>query len=324
MVRWISAVGVACAVALAGCSGGASGSGASPAPVVASSEAPSPAPATSSSPAVPVTEQPSRDFLAVVCYTDTALQNLIGAATAAGGWGSLSGNDAQRYAQAAVEAAREAVRKIQATTWPDTISGQMDKVSQEYLAMLRPLETIQQSRDAAARSGAWRDLKAQDRTGEEQVRLTLKLGPVDSANDGCPPPIEIKVPKPTSSSAATGSGTAASGAWTQHWTSPSGNIQCGYAPSGSRGQPVVACVVADQSTYVKLTQGIGAEGPLSASSSTFDQLSSGSASILGYGQSMSVGPFMCQQSDETGVGMACWLPGTEQGFAVKRDSYLVR
>jgi len=305
---------------LSACSG--ANSTADPAPESASASA-APAPeGTSASPEVTQQtlslEDTKRQFLSIVCYTDTSLQNLNGAALNSGGWSGIPRKEAATYAEAAIDAAREAVRRMQEADWPDSVASQLPAMESEYLAMLRPLEQIAQASKADDRSQAWRELKSQDRTAEQQVRLTLGLGPVDSTDDGCPPPVEINAPKKdkkdkTDSNAAAG--------WTDHWTSPSGNIECGYNPAGSRGLPVVACVVSDEHTYMKLTQGVGVEGPLGANSGTYAQLSVSGARVLGYGQTTYVGPFACNQSLTDGIGMSCWLTSTLQGFTVKRGTY---
>ena len=277
--------------------------------------------ATTAGSAVESVEETRRQFLNVVCYTDTALQNLLSVANASGGWGALPAKDARTYAQSASDAAQEAVRRLQETEWPDSVRDQMTTVETEYLAMLRPLQQIAQSPKAEDRSQAWRELKAQERIAEQQVRLTLELEPVDSLNDGCPPPVAVKPARKDPPESSAGGGGAAAAGWTDHWMSPSGNIRCGYNPAGSRGAPVVACVVSDESTYMKLTQGVGAEGPLSATTSTFGQLSVSGARTLGYGQTTNVGPFTCSQSPADGIGMSCWLTSTLQGFTIKRGTY---
>ena len=261
-------------------------------------------------------EVAAQSFLAAVCPTDSALQNINQAALAGGGWTSVPPRDIHGLADWAMDSVRNTTKSLEASSWPPGISEKMPAVSQEYLAMLRPLTTLSESNSGEQLRRAWQFLDSLSRTNEQAVRIELDLGPIDSNEDGCPPPAPVTTqpqPRPTS-------GNTVSGAWTQYWQSPSGNIRCGFTPQGSAGVPTVACLVADENRLVRLAQGSDASYSPSATDSQRAQLPGGPT--LNYGSYLTAGPFECWQSPPDGVGMTCTELATGHGFSVKRGSFL--
>jgi hypothetical protein len=256
-------------------------------------------------------------FLAAVCPTDSAVQNISQAALAAGGWTSVSPRDIHPLAQWAVESVRSTATSLDANQWPTEVAPSIPGVSEEYLAMLRPLTTLSESNSGDQLRSAWQFLDELGRTNEQAVRIELGLGPVDSNDDGCPPPqpIPSRPATPTPSSPASGSGP-----WTSSWQSPSGNIRCGFTPQGSTGLPTVACLVSDENRLVKMSQGSDPMYSPSATESQRAQLPGGRT--LEYGAYISVGPFECWQSPPDGVGMTCTDVATGHGFSIRRGSFL--
>lgn len=307
-----------CLFALVACGPSEDGGTASSSPAPASSSG---VPESAGSPSKPVSvSEASEEFIRIVCPADTALQSLIGTATEAGGWSAISKRDAEMYALDAADAARQVASVLLEEDWPESVTNDMQAVVDEYLATLRPLQQIAQASSGNDRSAGWRDLQGQTRPAEERVRLALKLGSMNSEKDGCPLPVKTTTGSSTKKPSPSGPDGSALG-WTQHWTSPSGNIKCGYNPTGSTGTPVVACVVSDQAQLMRVRLGGIVEGPDYASSSDLEQLTSRSAATLGFGQYWYLPEFTCWQSFEDGLGMTCWDNVTRQGFAVKRDSY---
>ena len=257
-----------------------------------------------------------QDFLSAVCPVDSALQNLNQTALAAGGWTKVSPRDIHELAEWAIESVRNTSAVLESSSWPPEVASDMPAVSEEYLAMLRPLTTLSESNSGEQLRRAWQFLNTSSRTREQAVRIALGLGPVDSAGDGCPPPAPISAQSQPAPTAPAG----ASGAWTQLWQSPSGNIRCGFTPRGSAGVPTVACLVADENRLARLPQGSEAVYSPTATESQRSQLPGGPT--LGYGAYVTAGPFECWQSPPDGVGMTCTEVATGRGFAIKRGSFL--
>jgi len=133
-------------------------------------------------------------FLGIVCPTDSALHLLETVAIAAGDWRSVKPKDAQPYARSAIDAVRLTSQQLQREDWPDSVSGLMPEVAREYLALLTPLEEINQATAGGQLQGAWKRMKSLPRTAEQQVRVSVGLPNVGAADDGCPP--APKRPKP--------------------------------------------------------------------------------------------------------------------------------
>lgn len=318
--RFVLLAGSCCLLLLAAC--GPSGAGEETSD---SSGNPSP------DPSAPMAAEPSqtpnvsnadaaKEFILVVCPADTALQSLIGTATEAGGWSAVSRKDAERYALGAADAARAVASMLPEREWPESVAVDIPVVVDEYLATLRPLQQIAQAGSGSERSAGWRDLQGQVRPAEERVRLALKLGSMNSEKDGCPLPTKTSGGSSSRKPSSGGSDAVAAG-WTEHWTSPSGNIRCGFNPRGKTGTAVVACVVANQSQLMLVRAGGFVEGPEFATDSDFAQLTSSSAARLNFGDYWFPPGFTCWQSYDDGMGMTCWDNGTRRGFAVKQDSY---
>ena len=265
----------------------------------------------------PSTAIAAQAFLAAVCPTDSALQDINQAALAAGGWASVSPRAIHPLAQWAVESVRSTSTSLNANEWPPDVAPSIPGVSEEYLAMLRPLTTLSESNSSNQLRSAWQFLDELSRTNEQAVRIALGLGPVASSTDGCPPaqpvPAQTSTPKPSSTAPG-------SGAWTSSWQSPSGNIRCGFAPKGSTGLPTVACLIADENRLVRMPQGSDPIYSPSATESQRAQLAGGRT--LEYGAYISAGPFECWQSPPDGVGMTCTDLATGHGFSIKRGSFL--
>jgi len=194
----IAAVAVSLVV-LAGCTGPSEGE--SPSSAVVSDP-----PATPS--AIDVDQSPTlgpkeaaREFLAIVCPTDSALHLVETVSLTAGGWKEVKPKDVRPYAKNAIDAARLASQDLQRDDWPESISKQMPQVAREYLEMLAPLEEINQSATGESMNRPWKRIRSLSRTSEQQVRLTLGLAGVGSQDDGCPP--APKAPKPAASAAPT-------------------------------------------------------------------------------------------------------------------------
>lgn len=256
-------------------------------------------------------------FLAAACPTDSALQDISQAALAAGGWTSVSPRDIHPLAQWAVESVRSTSTSLDANQWPPEVAPSIPGVTEEYLAMLRPLTTLSESNSGDQLRSAWQFLEELSRSDEQAVRIELGLGPVDSNDDGCPPPQPVptrtSTPKPSSPAAG-------SDAWTSLWQSPSGNIRCGFTPQGSTSLPTVACLVADENRLVRMPQGSDPIYSPSATENQRAQLAGGRT--LEYGAYISAGPFECWQSPPDGVGMTCTDVATGHGFSIKRGSFL--
>ncbi len=305
---------VALTLALAGCSSASSNvDDASATP--AGSE-------TSSSEQGARTAKAAEAFLAAVCPSRTAVNNLFVTATAAGGWRNMSKRDAAQYSQAAVAEIQTTARKLSESGWPDPIADDMPAVVDEYLATLRPLERIAQV-SPQGRSGAWTDLQSQPRAAEERVRIELDLGSFDAEDNGCPLPPNVRPAQPNKNGGGASSNSSGQGSasWTMHWTSPSGNIACGYAPKGRDGRPVVACIVLDEQQLMRVRANGLVEGPFSADSNDRSQLTSSNARALSWGEVIQPPGFFCQMSLETGPGMACQENVFATGFTVKRGTY---
>lgn len=266
-------------------------------------------------------ESAGETFIDTVCPTRVALDNLLATAISAGGWREMLAEDARQYAQEAVAQTQATVRGLDEAAWPDPLTATIPGVVDEYLATLRPLERLA-SANPKDRAAAWRDLQSLSRSHEEKVRISLGLGSYDSTDNGCPLPPNVK-PQPQESNAKTEepSSQSDSSAWTMHWTSPSGNIACGYAPKGSDGRPVVACIVLDEGTLMRVRSSGIVEGPVRADGSDQSQLTSASANTLGWGQTIAPPGFFCQQSTQSGSGMACQENTFGQGFTIKRGTY---
>lgn len=256
-------------------------------------------------------EDDARDeFLAVVCPTDTALQFLGNLPLAEGGWEDVTPSTVRPYVEAALAAAsRTATDLNDITSWPESVATEIPVVSKEYLALLAPLERINQATKGNAMKAAWDEVQSLPRTAEQQVRLTLGLGVVWSDDDGCPPPPKVK---PKEAKKNDGNGATSSSNWTSLWQSPSGNLRCGFAPSGSLGVPVAACLDSDTNTLARLPRGYY-PAFTQATSSQRSQLPGGQTlefyeSISGYG-------FTCSLEDS---GMTCIDTSTGAGFVIRR------
>lgn len=271
---------------------------------------------TSAGDAGELAQAAAQSFLAAVCPTDSALQDINQAALAGGGWTSVPPSNIHRLADWAMDSVRNTTQSLETSSWPEGVSEKIPGVTQEYLTMLRPLTTLSESSSGEQLRRAWQFLDSLSRTNEQAVRIDLGLGPIDSLEDGCPPPLPVATqPKPQPTSGSTGSG-----AWTQYWQSPSGNIRCGFTPQGSAGVPTVACLVADENRLVRLAQGSDASYSPSATDSQRAQLPGGPT--LNYGSYLTAGPFECWQSPPDGVGMTCTELATGHGFSIKRGSFL--
>lgn len=255
-------------------------------------------------------EEAREEFLAIVCPTDTALQFLANVPLTEGGWESVTPATVRPYVEAAVAASsRTATDLDDPTTWPESIAAELPAVSDEYLAMLAPLERINQAGKGNAMKEAWQELQSLPRTAEQQVRLTLGLGVVWSDDDGCPPPPKVK-PKPPEKD-DDGSASANSN-WTSLWQSPSGNLRCGFAPRGSLGVPVVACLDSDTNTLARLPKGYY-PAFTNATASQRSQLPGGRT--LQFYESISEYGFTCSLEDS---GMTCFDMSSGAGFVIRR------
>lgn len=256
------------------------------------------------------TEDARKEFLSIVCPTDTALQFLGNVPLAEGGWEAVTSSTARPYVEAAVAAAsRTATDLSEVTSWPESIAAELPAISDEYLAMLAPLERINQATKGNAMKAAWEELQSLPRTSEQQVRLTLGLGVVWSDDDGCPPPPKVKPKEPKKNN---GSSTSSSSNWTTLWQSPSGNLRCGFAPSGSLGVPVAACLDSDTNTLARLPKGYF-PAFTNATTSQRSQLPGGRT--LQFYESISEYGFTCSLED---TGMTCFDTSSGAGFVIRR------
>lgn len=279
----------------------------------------------SGAPAQDVVQRPSREFLNLVCPTDSAVQTLGYVAAIQGGWKNLSQKQAEQLASTASDAAREVARQIPEKQWPETIAVLMPEVAEEYLAMIPPLGQIAGAASGEDRSTAWRQLQEVPRTAEQRVRIQLNLGPAATDQDDCPPALKVKPNQTKPQTSGSGSNNAAASlGWTDHWRSPKGNIKCGYNPRGSRGVAVIACMVVSDREFMRMHDGSPPEGPIATKSNDAAQIDGSPMSILNYGQTKTVGgEFACYQSSETGTGMACWsLRYPSNGFTVSSGTFL--
>lgn len=94
-------------------------------------------------------------FLAVVCPTDTALQFLGNVPPTEGGWQNVAPSMDRPYVEAAVAAAAPTATDLDdVTAWPESVTTETSAVSDEYLAMLAPLERINQATKGNAMKAA--------------------------------------------------------------------------------------------------------------------------------------------------------------------------
>lgn len=289
---------------LSACSASSSGDSQ---PASGSAEPPTSEPATSS---IMTDEDARKEFLSIVCPTDTALQFLANVPLAEGGWEAVTPSTARPYVEAAVAAAsRTATDLTEVTSWPESVAVEIPAISDEYLAMLAPLERINQATKGNAMKAAWEELQSLPRTSEQQVRLALGLGVVWSDDDGCPPPPKVKPKEPKKNN---GGSTSSSSNWTTLWQSPSGNLRCGFAPSGSLGVPVVACLDSDTNTLARLPKGYY-PAFTNATASQRSQLPGGQT--LQFYESISEYGFTCSLEDS---GMTCFDASSGAGFVIRR------
>lgn len=166
--------------------------------VSSSSAASSPPPGASSSPpsesGAPLlgVKEAARQFLAIVCPTDTALHLVETVQLSKGSWQSVKPKDVQPYTRNAVEAARTTSQELERTDWPENVASIMPEVSREYLEILAPLDSIDQAASGAAMQRPWKELQSLSRVAEQQVRVSLGLGTAGSKEDGCPPPPKVE------------------------------------------------------------------------------------------------------------------------------------
>lgn len=196
--------GVALTVAMlvtAGCSGTTEAVGSSTAVGSAPPEASSSAPSESGPPLLGVKEA-ARQFLAIVCPTDTALHLVETVQLSKGSWKSVKPKDVQPYTRNAVEAVRTTSQELERTDWPEDVASIMPEVSREYLELLAPLDSIDQSASGAAMQSPWRQIQSLPRVAEQQVRVSLGLGTIGSKDDGCPPPPKVAPPREESGDSA--------------------------------------------------------------------------------------------------------------------------
>ena len=251
-----------------------------------------------------------KKFLAIVCPADTALQFLGNVPLAEGGWEAVTPAIARPYVEAAVAAAsRTATDLAEVTSWPESIAVELPAISDEYLAMLAPLERINQATKGNVMKAAWEELQSLPRTSEQQVRLNLGLGVVWSDDDGCPPPPKVKPKEPKKDN---GGSTSSNSNWTTLWQSPSGNLRCGFAPSGSLGVPVAACLDSDTNTLARLPKGYF-PAFTNATTSQRSQLPGGRT--LQFYESISEYGFTCSLEDS---GMTCFDTSSGAGFVIRR------
>ena len=169
--------------------------------VNSSSPVSSPQPGASSSPPseseTPLlgVKEAARQFLAIVCPTDTALHLVETVQLSKGSWKSVKPKDVQPYTRNAVEAARTTSQELERTDWPEDVASIMPEVSREYLELLTPLDSIDQAASGAAMQRPWRELQSLSRVAEQQVRVSLGLGTAGSKEDGCPPPPKVEPPR---------------------------------------------------------------------------------------------------------------------------------
>lgn len=278
---------------------------------VSSSEAPSSTTPTSSPTSEVLSDEEAREeFLALVCPTDTALQFLGNVPLVEGGWDDVTPSVVRPYVEAAVAAAARTATDLPGpAAWPDSIAAELPAVSDEYLAMLAPLERINQAARGSAMKTAWEELTSLPRTAEQQVRLTLGLGVVWSDEDGCPPPPKVKPKEPKKADANSSSSNSN---WTTLWQSPSGNLRCGFAPRGSLGVPVAACLDSDTNTLARLPKGYF-PAFTNATTSQRSQLPGGRT--LQFYESISEYGFTCSLEDS---GMTCFDTSSGAGFVIRR------
>jgi hypothetical protein len=260
-----------------------------------------------------MTEDDAREeFLAVVCPTDTALQFLANVPLEEGGWDDVTPSIVRPYVEAAVAAAsRTATDLSDVASWPDSVAREIPSVSKEYLAILAPLERINQATKDNAMKAAWDEIQSLPRTAEQQVRLTLGLGVVWSDDDGCPPPPKVK---PKQAQKEDGNSATSNSSWTTLWQSPSGNLRCGFAPSGSLGVPVAACLDSDTNTLARLPKGYY---PLFTQATSSQRAQVPGGQILEFYESISGYGFTCSLEDS---GMTCIDTSTGAGFVIRRGA----
>jgi len=250
-----------------------------------------------------VTEQ----FLASICPADTALQVLNSVAVAAGGWTNVSPTEMEPYADGAMSAVIATTKDLQNLSWPEDLAAGKSAVTREHAQLIIPLDQIKNASTGAQMRESWRELRELPRSGENILRAKLGLGLAWSSNDGCPPPPPL--PKPSES---TSGPNTSSEAWTTLWQSPSGNIRCGFAPRGSLGVPVAACLDSDNNTLARLPKGRFAQFT-EATSSQRSQLPGGF--VLDFYQTISEYGFFCTMEDQ---GMTCVDADSGVGFVIRR------
>jgi hypothetical protein len=132
-------------------------------------------------------------FLAAVCPTDTALHLVETVSLSVGGWGSVKPKEVRPYTAAAIDAAGLASDDLSRDDWPEDVASLMPEVAREHLELLTPLEEMNQAGAGAQMQGPWKRIRSLPRVAEQEVRLKLGLGGVNSRDDGCPP--APRVPK---------------------------------------------------------------------------------------------------------------------------------
>ena len=254
-------------------------------------------------------DQVSEQFLASVCPADTALQVLNSVAVAAGGWTNVSPGEIEPYADGAMAAVIGTTKDLQNLSWPEDLAAGISAVTQEHAQLIVPLDQIKNASTGTEMRESWQALRELPRSGENILRAQLGLGLAWSSNDGCPPPPPVTEPSESTSRPNT-----SSGAWTTLWQSPSGNLRCGFAPRGSLGVPVVACLDSDTNTLARLPKGRFTQFT-EATSSQRAQLPGGF--VLDFYQTVSEYGFFCSLEDQ---GMTCVDADSGVGFVIRRGT----
>lgn len=246
-------------------------------------------------------------FVASVCPTDTALHILNNVALVAEGWDKVTPDQAAPYAQGAVTAASSTISNLENVVWPSEIASDIPTVIEEHREIQFLLGRIESSVTGSDMKAVWQELRTLPRLGEQRIRLQLGLGDVWSQNDGCPPP-----PPVANSDASSERPTTSSAGWTTLWESPSGNLRCGFAPRGSRGVPVAACLDSDTNTLARLPRGYA---PVFSEATASQRAQLPGGFVLEFYQSVAEYGLSCSLEDS---GMTCIDGSTGAGFIIRR------
>lgn len=246
-------------------------------------------------------------FVASVCSTDTALHILNNVALVAEGWDKVTPDQAAPYVQGAVTAASSTISNLENVSWPSEIASNIPTVIEEHREIQFLLGRIESSVTGSDMKVVWQELRTLPRMGEQRIRSQLGLGDVWSQNDGCPPP-----PPVSNSDASAERPTTSSAGWTTLWQSPSGNLRCGFAPRGSRGVPVAACLDSDTNTLARLPRGYA---PVFSEATASQRAQLPGGFVLEFYQSVAEYGLSCSLED---AGMTCIDGSTGAGFIIRR------